>query len=271
MINEEKIYLAIEQELLSYPDLRTALPQDYPHGKSYKITDSNLTAYNSCRAKKYWHQINLPLLILNLNFDREPKLKALCQSTLKTLNEFCREFNAKPGFRKTLEPLWADAWTSQPRFWSVIGETHLTLHLYRKNPNYQIVGFGMKIGSGKKDADVRSINQNGTVCHIDIESENLTKDIEGTPEDFRRLIEDRGRTKLEKKFPDLPQNEIGLAAQIYVVNGSNLDTFIKHKELTAPFNIETNKVAQVFWLVGATIDGIFGYHIVDKSVPQIIK
>ena len=268
---EENLWGLLEEQLAHYPTFRGLLPSDYPRAAKYEITPNKMQWYSENRDSQMWQHFNLPMLAYSIEYGIDSKIRDLSKSILETFEEFSSVFSSLPGVRSTLTPLWKTPWDlGDPTFWSVVGEVFMALHSKNKG-NLEVQGFAQKIGTGPQDADITG-RRNGTVTHIDVQMGNLTRIIEGDISAFRKLIEGRGKKKLQDKFKNLPKGEIGVAALIFIIQRENLERFKSEVEATAPvfLNEETkNPFAQVYWLVGGTKDGKFGYHIIDKTVEVV--
>jgi len=269
--HDANLWSLLEHQLHPYPNFRTLLPGDYPRAESYGITAKTMKWYSDNRDSKMWQHFNLPMLLYSVEYGIDSKVKDLSSSILEAFEEFSKTFSTLPGVTKTLTPLWKTPWDlADPTFWSVVGEVFMALHAKTK-AGLEILGFAQPIGGGGKNADIRAKHR-GTITHIDVTMGHLTKIIEGDITAFRKLVEDRGKTKLQNKFKDLPEGENGIVALIFVIQRDNLDRFKTEVDATDPVYLDSGKknpFAQVYWLVGGTKDGKFGFHIIDKSVEVI--
>lgn len=273
MSDEEALLQIIEHQLNQFSFLKSTLPTNYPRHSKYEITPEKMKWYSNNRDSKNWNHFNLPFVLYTLwaqeNAASDEKLKGLTRSILKAFDDFSKEFSSLPGYRKTLEPLWTSAWNlNDPQMWSVLGECFLALLLHSRG--HQIHGFGLKIGTGQKNADIR-IDLNGKTAHIDVEIQNLSDTITGSRWQFRKLLKGRAFKKIGKKFEDLPKNELGAIACIYSVKEDNFDRFATQNLWTTrpvfKSYLERNPFAQIYWIVGGRYNDVdeFKFHIVDRS------
>jgi hypothetical protein len=267
MTDQEALFQIIENQLVNYKNFQMLLPKDYPRNKKYKITNAKMTWYNDNRNKEHWSHFNLPFILVNNERSTDIKVNGLTKSILEKFDEFARRFSNLPGVNNTLKPLWKSAWDlADPKMWSVLSECALAVHYNDKG--LMIHGFGQKIGAGLKNSDIR-LEFQGKITHVDVEMQNIKDLIRGSRFSFRKLVVHRGRKKLEGKFQNLPENELGVAAIIFSVSGENFLRLQKQKLwVTRPVYLSffiRNPFAQIYWLVGGNINKTFGFHIIDNG------
>lgn len=240
---------SVYREILEsrFPNLTRALPPGYP---TKFVTVEEMKSYSDTRMRRFWHTLNLPFAVHMLTIPDQPTARAVGTSLLKTLDDFCGQFHALPGFRATLAPLWgAGIWQlSDPQFWSIVSCAFLAL-TYKGNGN-QVIAFGRKIGDGEPDADI-TFRLNDTLCHVDVEMWHSTA-LDGLSEqEVAERLRQRADTKLGKKYAALPPNEIGVVAIVCVPD--RLDTAVLRSNAT-PTLIDGgdlqrhNQYAKIYWL-----------------------
>jgi len=221
-ITDDDLHAHLELTLESHPNLKSLIPADWPKASKYGITLAAMKSFADEKDEKktrYWHILNLPLCVhyagLAVPLDKNQiKARSLMQSILRVLEDFAGRFSSLPGARKTLEPLWTNAaWNvDPPEFWSVLATAFMALQ-YAGN-DQTILGFGMKIGGGGRDADIRMRRSDGAIVNVDIEAWHAVKFVDLDPADARAQLLRRVEEKCGKKFRDLPDAETGVAAVV---------------------------------------------------------
>ncbi|WP_434381535.1 hypothetical protein [Melittangium boletus] len=248
---------SLSATIARFPSLKSLLPTDWPHGSKFGITTTKMDDFAKRKnSSRYWHVLNLPLCVhvAGEGFPDE-KARTLMESLLRVLDGFARDFGTATGARKTLEPLWTDsAWNiDPPEIWSVLATAFLA-QTYQSN-RVQIIGFGLKIGKGQKDADIQVRLNDGTVLHVDIEAWHAVKFANLDPAQARAELQRRVETKCGNKFKDLPNAECGVAAIICMADGINFDLMTQYSSLAGMYQLDSRYAGQsgyVYWAGGIT-------------------
>lgn len=253
-IMNQDLWNSLKDVLAGYPHLGARLPDGYPHGKRFNITLEQMRNYAARMKKRWWHQVNLPIVLHNALPSIEPDARHLMESVLRTLDRFARDFEALPGVTETLRPLWNEAWDDSPRFWSVVACAYLALRY--ADAGYQMEGFGLKIGDGEQDSDI-AMRISGIRAHVDIEMWHAADFGQRTPEEARQELIRLADDKIGRKFPHLPTDEFGVAALVCVAMGANYDRFTKHPGLSGLLSVEgrDRQFGFPYYLAGIRPDG----------------
>jgi hypothetical protein len=238
-VTDADLHAAMNETLRGYPHFRYALPNGYPINTRFGITIEAMKKFAEQKKASRWvHLMNLPLVIHNASFGETTKVKTMCGSLLKVLDDFASACSKMEGFTRTLKPLWTDAWqVDTPELWSVVGTAFLALS-YLSNRE-TIIGFGRKIGLGTKDADILiTIPTEGNV-HVEVEAWHATDLTGKSVEENRAFLLDRARSKATKKFPLLPPNERGVVAVVCTAFGEDFTIFRDNAELTGVYELGT--------------------------------
>src|SRR5581483_3029364 len=84
----DSVFVDLEAGLADFPNLRAIIPQSFPRGAEYAISSKKMREYSDARSRKYWHQLNLPLLINAARHVRSEKARSLLRSVLRALDDF---------------------------------------------------------------------------------------------------------------------------------------------------------------------------------------
>lgn len=270
-LNEEELWTTLENSINQYSHLKSALPDGYPRKKKFNISPEKISWYLNNRSDKTWDHVNLPVTLLNNISGEENRGKPFAISTLSTLDRYCKEFNSLPGFKKVLGPLWNSAWDlGDACFWSVFGEVSLALLLYDRG--YKVFGFDQNIGSGAKTCDIKT-EHNGKPVNMDIEIKHLNFDLIDDHSKLRSLLEGYANAKMQKKFANLPNEEFGVIAQIYMPYGKNLPVMSNNPNALDPVHYQgnLNQFAHLYWFAGGVKNNVFGVYLLDNKTAHTIK
>jgi hypothetical protein len=243
--HDRKLLNQLDRCLKSYPNLRRAVPQNWPRHPRYDITNKRMHRFQRERKRKAYEGMNLPLFLHFSEFDLDKNMRELFQSILMALDWFSAEMIDTPGAKSVLEPLWSSSWDLL-RIWSVVSEIFFIRHL-KQNTSFDILGFDRQIPGSKKTADIHVVHL-GKDIWIDIEALAL-RPFKGTHDQFRRLLVSRAKKKMKSKFSDLPSDNTGMIASVYrITSPENQYLFQSDSLLTKPIE-EKNICASIFWLI----------------------
>jgi hypothetical protein len=257
----------MRETLARFPRLRAELPQNYPENvKSFGITISSMRGFAEKKSASRWiHAMNLPLVIHAAQFGETTKARALCSSILKVLDDFSADCAKLDGFRKTLKPLWDNAWQDTPELWSVVGTAFLTL-TYLGN-GHPIVGFGRKIGEGGTDSDILLSIEHQRV-HVEVDVWHATDLTGQNTAENRELLLSRARSKASRKFQRLPRGERGVVAVVCMAFGDDFDTFKSNADLAGAFELGPDferQFAKIYWVAGLGDGTSLFLHVFDSA------
>lgn len=219
-IEDDNLWSMIRTTLDQYPHLRDALPGDYPKTQG-RITAQIMGDFENKRTVKYWHNTNLPLLLSwSATPDRDPKGTGAVRSMLEMINRFCAEFSDTPGFIDTIQPLWSSPFVqNDPQFWSVLAACYLS-STYKAH-GLNVSGFEQPIGSGRKQCDILITRDGSPKVNIDIVMRHAADFNDMKPNEIQAFLQTVAQAKATKKFPDLPDVEIGVVAVVLIPKGDS--------------------------------------------------
>jgi hypothetical protein len=282
-VTNDDLHAHLKSTLEGYPNLKSLIPVDWPEASKYGITLTAMKLFaeeKDDKATRYWHILNLPLCVhyagLAVRLDKnQVKACSLMQSVLRVLEDFARQFSSLPGVRKTLEPLWTSAaWNvDPPELWSVLATAFMALQ-YSSN-GQAVLGFGMKIGGGARDADIRMRQNDGTIIHVDIEAWHAVKFADLDAASARAQLLRRVEEKCGKKFRDLPNTEIGVAAVVCMAAGLEFRLMAKHADLAGLVQLDAmyeRQYGYVYWVGGISDGTSLWVNVFDeKSLKQYVE
>lgn len=208
----------LKDTLCRYRNLATVVPNSLFGGNA--ITTDRLRKYSDTRAKRFWHNINLPLVLHASEASQDDRARALMRSILVTFEDFAARFQNTEGFKSTLKPLWTDCWANDPAFWSVATWAYLALAWDIRN--FKVERFEEKTGLGNADADL-TVQLGSTKALVDIEMEHLAKLAGRSAEQVKAQLRRRADQKAGKKFPpEMSENTLGIIAEVCVVAGEDV-------------------------------------------------
>jgi hypothetical protein len=266
-MKNEELWEILEEALETVPAFRAQLPPKYPRGSELGISVDQVASYDDNRADRFWHHLNLPMVLYARSRPRDARVQGLMASLLKALDDFSTRFRDVPGMRKTLEPLWKVPWApGAPEFWSVVACAFLASTY--KTSGYEVEAFGAKIGDGNKDSDI-AIRIGAMRTHVDVELWHATKLPHDDVEEMKVLLKERAAAKVGRKFPDLPDDEQGIAAIVCVATGSGLQQFTSHADLAGLVQLDDRprRYGFVYWLCGLSGEGVFFFDLRSKPLP----
>jgi hypothetical protein len=221
--------------LEAYPALRLWVPLGSL--TSAKITSAAMAKYDGARLARYFHHLNLPLLLHGALFATDVKLRALLRSILTTLEDFCVRFQNTEGARGFLRPLWQDMWSDTPQLWSVVSGAYMSL-AYEAH-GIRVLGFESRIADNSNDdaRDDITITLAGATIHIEIEAWHSASFSSLTDDALTETLLARADKKAAK-FRRLPSSRRGIVAVVCVISdgdeGRTLPLRISHIPGRAP-------------------------------------
>ena len=216
---DEEVFQDIEAALADFPRLKALLPVAFPRALRFKISRDAMESYAAARGKRFWHNLNLPLLLHNYRNNPDARARHFFGSLLRTLADFAERLGNLPGARSLLSPLWEDPWNDVPQFWSIAGCAYAALCYQRDG--IEIVGFESSIsGTLKDDITVRLA---GRITHVEVEAHHLADFGDQTDEQVMAELERRADPKAGKKFADMPKDHVGVVAEVCVLTGPDVE------------------------------------------------
>jgi len=208
----------LKATLQGYPHLAALVPGSLFGGNA--ITTDRLRRYSDSRAERFWHNINLPLVLHASEASQDARARALMRSILVTFEDFAARFQNAEGIRSTLKPLWTDIWAKDPAFWSVATCAYLALAWDIRN--FKVERFEEKTGLGNADADL-TVQLGTTKALVDIEMEHLPTLAGLSTESVKARLRRRADQKAGTKFPSaMQENTQGVIAEVCVVAGEDV-------------------------------------------------
>lgn len=249
-ITDTDLWECLENRLCMYPNLRRELPTNYPRAKRYGISLSMMHEYSARRRLRFDHALNLPLALYNTLATVDADVRSLMHAVLMSLDDFCRELSGRAGLRGLLKSLWSSAWDEKdPQLWSVVSAACLSLSYLRAG--YAVEGFEQDIGGKKPDADI-VIRVSGIRTNIDVEMWHSTRFDGLSSERAREKLVTRANEKLGKKFPNLPEDEYGVAAVVCFPTGGDLELLATDPNLSGLMQFEDRprQLGFTYWIAG---------------------
>jgi hypothetical protein len=256
VISDADVQADIAKPLTVFPNLSAALPTSFPGGRQFDITAARLQDFSDTRSRKYWHLLNLPLVLHAYQHSPHPKVRSLMHSILMTLEEFIARLGHLRRAKSLLSPLWMNAWDEQPELWSVLGCAYLALCF--QSHGIEVLGFETKIGSSSRNADI-TVRIGGKATHVEVEAVHRAEFGDKTDEEVRSNLARRAVEKAERKFPALPANEVGVVAEVCVVRGEDVRRRVKSGVLSLPDS------ASAFWMPLRLVG------VADPKTPQDLR
>jgi hypothetical protein len=236
--SDEEVFQDLEAALADFPRLKAMLPPTYPRAKRFKISRDAMESYAATRGKRFWHNLNLPLLLHNYRNNPDGRARSFFQSLLKTLDDFADGLGNLPGARSLMSPLWDDPWNPMPQFWSIVGCAYVALCYQRDG--IDLVGFESQISGTLKD-DI-TVRIKGKITHVEVEAHHLA-DFDGQTDDQVLVtLESRAEVKAGKKFAEMPEDRVGLVAVVCVLTGADVE-----RQIRSPIKVLPGRGPNVGW------------------------
>lgn len=215
---DTRLHHRLKAILARYPNLAAVVPGGFFVLK--KVTSARLAEYSSTRAERYWHNVNLPL-VLHATESDDPRVRDLMGSLLRTFEDFAAKFRDAQGFKGTLQPLWQQCWSPDPVFWSAAAAAYVALAW--SNRQMPVLRFEEPTGLGNADADL-TVQLGTTKALVEIELEHLATLANLQVDDVKARLRRRADAKAGSKFPaPLPTGTNGVIAEVCVLAGDDVD------------------------------------------------
>lgn len=240
-VTDDDVQRDIAEGLLEFPALRAVLPERFPADKSYEITLARMREYSATRGDKFWHQLNLPLVVNAYRGSADAKVRSLMLSVLRALDQFLGKFGTMPGARSLVSPVWRDLWTETPQLWSVLSCVYMAQRFV--SHRIELLGFEQPIGRGGKDADI-TVRLGGVTTHVEVEAFHRADFSGATDEELIAVLERRADMKAGLKFVELPTDEQGVVSIVAVVRGADA-----HRALSLPVQQIPGRNPNIKWMV----------------------
>ena len=232
--SEEEFFAPIERGLDAVPHLRGLIPTGFPRSGRAKLTYQQAMCFEEIRTDRHWHHVNLPLLLhLAGNDSSVPGGRVFALELLGLLEAFAKRFHGFPGAKRTLAPLWQQAWNAEdPCFWSVVASCHCAL-------KWPADVFGFERSTGKDGTSADLVLQTAT-GRLFVEIEIWHQPGATSAEELEAVLRRRFEEKAQKKFPRFCAPEMGVILQFAFLDEVGLRLLHDHPELLEPVDISVD-------------------------------